>query len=73
MWLEKVELGDGGQQTSPFAAVDFVSEQMALQGTFLNGVMAISTDEDAIPVVVLEKAMWAESYGRHGAGRVNGG
>ena len=55
LWLEKVELSDRGQQTPSLVAVDLVSEQVARQRAFLNGVLAFSTDEHTVPRVVLEQ------------------
>ena len=37
------------------ATVDLVPEQVALQGAFLNSILALSTDEHTVSCVVLEK------------------
>lgn len=56
-WFEDVELSDRRQQFLPFAAVDFVSEQVAVHCAFLDGVLAFSTDEHPVTRVVLEQTM----------------
>jgi hypothetical protein len=53
IWLEKVQARDRGQQTLSIFAIDLVFEQMALQSTFLDGVLTFSADQYAKPRVVL--------------------
>ena len=66
MWLEEVEMSDRGHQTLPFSTVDPVSEQVAPQRALLNGILAFSTDEYAVPGVVLEQITRVKSYDWHG-------
>lgn len=65
MRLEKVELSYGGQQTLSVAAIDFVSKQVALKRVFLNGVLALAADQQAVCGIVFEQITCAQSDGRH--------
>jgi hypothetical protein len=62
------QLSDGCEQFLPFFAVDFMAEQVALNGAFLNGVHALPTDEDGIFGIVFEEVVWAQSSWRHAGG-----
>ena len=63
--LEEVEFRDGRQQTLSVGAIDFVSEQVALERVFLNGVLTFTADQQAVLWIVFKQIMCAESDGRH--------
>lgn len=67
MRLERVHfLSDGGRQTLYIAAVDFVSERVAVSACvfLLNGVLTFAADQQAVLGTVLEQITCAESDGR---------
>ena len=68
MRLERVRfLSDGGRQTLYVAAVDFVSERVAVSAFFFffgNGVLTFAADQQAVLGTVLEQITCAESDGR---------
>lgn len=66
--LEKMKLGYGRQQTLSVAAIDFVSKQVALKRIFLNSVLALATDQQAVIGIVLEHITGNESNTRHDDG-----
>lgn len=55
-----MQLGNRGEKLPSLAAVDFMSEEMALNGILLDRVLAHKTDEDGIVFIITKMTVFSE-------------